>query len=82
MPKVSAYVLIKTLPGKEKDVMKVLDEKLKTKHKEIVFGGYDIVVRISADTNEEIQKIVLENIKSRIDVSGVLILTCIKISDG
>jgi len=79
VPKVSAYVLIRTLPGKERDVLKHLDEQLKTKHKELVFGGYDIVVRLSADSNEQIQKIIMENIKTRPEVSGVLVLTCLRV---
>ena len=81
MPKASAYILIKTIPGKEREVLKYLDEKLKTKHKELVFGGYDIVARVSAENNEEIQKVVLEKVKSYTDVTGVLVLTCVKMPE-
>ena len=81
MLKVSAYVLIKTLPGKEREVIAHLDEHLKTNHKEIVFGGYDIVVRMSADSTEEIQKIVIEKIKSFRDVMAVLVLTCVNVPE-
>jgi hypothetical protein len=81
MPKVSAYVLIKTLPGKEREVLAHLDEYLTTKHKEIVFGGYDIVVRMSADSTDEIQKVVIEKIKSYRDVMAVLVLTCVNVPE-
>jgi DNA-binding Lrp family transcriptional regulator len=76
--KTSAYILIKTAPGKEKDVLNHLDQNLKTKHKELVFGGYDIVMRLSADSSEEIQKVVMEKVKSYKDVAGVLVLNCVK----
>ena len=81
MPKVSAYILIKTLPGKEREVLDFLDDKLKTKHKELVFGGYDIVIRMSADSTEEIQKVVLEKVKSYRDVTGILVLNCLKVPE-
>ena len=78
MPTVSAYVLIKTLPGREREVLHYLDENLKTRHKELVFGGYDIILRLSADTSEEIQKVILEKVKSCREVTGVLVLTCVR----
>lgn len=71
-----AYVMIKTAPGKEREVFEHLSNVLKTKQKDLVFGPYDIVVKVKTKTNEDLQKLVNQKIRSSLDVVSTLTLTC------
>jgi DNA-binding Lrp family transcriptional regulator len=61
-----AYVLVTTEVGAEEEVRKKLLEEPEILEAEVVFGVYDIVVKIKADSIEQIRKIVTWKIR-RID---------------
>lgn len=72
----TAYIMIKTAPGKEREVFKHLDKNLKTKQKDLVFGPYDIVLRVRTTDTTALQRLVIERIRDSPDVTGTVTLTC------
>ncbi|MEM3396815.1 MAG: Lrp/AsnC ligand binding domain-containing protein [Thermoplasmata archaeon] len=73
---VSVFVLIKTKTGKNKEVFEGLSKVLKTRHRHMVFGAYDIVVKIKNRTNDDLIDIVNTKIKSNPSVNAVAVLQC------
>ncbi|MCX8173297.1 MAG: Lrp/AsnC ligand binding domain-containing protein [Thermoplasmata archaeon] len=79
---VSAFVLIKTETGKTKEVFENLSKILKTKHRHMVFGAYDIVVKIKTRTNDDLIAIVNTKIKSNPGVKAAIVLQCWEEEEG
>lgn len=73
---VSAFVLIKTETGKTKQVFENLSKNLRTKQKHMVFGAYDIVVKINTRTTDDLIAIVNTKIKSDPGVKATVVLQC------
>lgn len=60
---VEAFVFINTEIGAEDEVMETLIKLPEVKEAMIVYGPYDVVVRISADTAENLRKLISEKIR-------------------
>jgi len=60
---VEAFVFINTEIGAEDEVMEALIKLPEVKEAMIVYGPYDVVVRISADTAENLRKLISEKIR-------------------
>ena len=58
-----AYVLITTEVGAEEEVKELLLKEPEVLEAEVVFGVYDIVAKIEADTMEQVRKIVTWKIR-------------------
>lgn len=58
-----AYVLITTEVGAEEEVKELLLKEPEVLEAEVVFGVYDIVAKIKADTMEQVRKIVTWKIR-------------------
>lgn len=58
-----AYVLITTEVGAEEEVKELLLKESEVLEAEVVFGVYDIVAKIKADTMEQVRKIVTWKIR-------------------
>ena len=63
-----AYLILNVKLGHEKEIInriKTILEKEKLNSFEVqgVFGNYDIVVKLSADTNDELRKVALKKIR-------------------
>ncbi len=56
---VIAYLLINTKPGAETKVAEELIKKKEIKDISIVYGAYDLVVKIKVKTMDELQKFIL-----------------------
>lgn len=61
---IKAYILINTKPGKEEDVIKKI-ESLNTKllDKAILYGEFDILIKVETKNIEDLRNIILENIR-------------------
>ncbi len=61
---VLAFVLIVTRPGKEEEVVKKLKERPEVEEAYIVYGEYDVVVKLRAESVSKLRDIVLNEIRS------------------
>ncbi|MGC8913861.1 MAG: Lrp/AsnC ligand binding domain-containing protein [Thermoplasmata archaeon] len=73
---VSAYLLIKTETGKTKAIFNELSKLLKTKHKNIVFGRYDIVLKVKTRTDDDLIALINTKIRTIQGVTTVHVLQC------
>ncbi|CCC80775.1 Lrp/AsnC family transcriptional regulator [Thermoproteus tenax] len=60
---VEAFVFINTDIGAEDEVLEALTKMPEVKEAMIVYGPYDLVVRIATDTTENLRKIVSDKIR-------------------
>jgi DNA-binding Lrp family transcriptional regulator len=58
-----AFVLINAEIGAEDEVLKELKEMTEVKEAHVVYGVYDIITRIEADTMDELKDIVTSKIR-------------------
>jgi len=62
-----AYVLVRVRGG-EREMVEHLRRLPQVVEAEIVYGEYDVVVKVRAGKKEELSRIVLEEIRGRFDV--------------
>ncbi len=61
---VQAYVLINTKPGKEKEVLEGIKKMgIKLLDSSLLYGEYDIIIKIDAENIEKLRSIVLDIIR-------------------
>lgn len=60
MPSVIAYVLLSVKTGYEYDVLEKIDEMEDVADASIIFGEYDIIVRIEVDNIGKLDSIVMK----------------------
>jgi len=60
MPSVVAYVLLSVKTGYEYDVLEKIDEMEDVADASIIFGEYDIIVRIEVDNIGKLDSIVMK----------------------
>lgn len=58
-----AFVLIQVEPGREKDALKELRELGAVEEAHLVHADYDIIVKIVAENEDELKKIVWDHIR-------------------
>jgi DNA-binding Lrp family transcriptional regulator len=63
------FVLIATKPACEQDVHAVLNEISEIESIHVLFGEYDLIVKIKSNSFDELGEIVVDKIKS---INGVL----------
>ncbi|MFP3951012.1 MAG: Lrp/AsnC ligand binding domain-containing protein [Candidatus Bathyarchaeia archaeon] len=63
---VDAYVLINTEIGAEDEVMEALDEIEEVKESYLVYGVYDVIVKLSTGARQDLKDVVMREIR-RID---------------
>ena len=70
MTMATAYVLIKTIPGHERDVYYSLARRRRFSELHPVTGQYNLVAKVTSDSMERIGHIVLEEINNTENVSS------------
>ena len=61
---VTAYILINTKPGKENEVLeKIKDTGINLMDATVVYGEYDIVLKVSVENIEEVRKVVIDYLR-------------------
>lgn len=68
MPKASAIILIQTEIGTESKVLDELSKLPEVKEGYIVYGTYDIVLKLEAEALEKIREIVTNRIRKLPDI--------------
>ena len=59
----NAYILLNTELGKEPEVVKALKGTTEIKNIYTVYGIYDLIVEVEADTMDKVKKIVFDKIR-------------------
>jgi len=62
---IQAYILINTKPGKEEEILEKIGKinGLKVVDASLVYGEYDIVLKVEADNLEQLRNAVVSNIR-------------------
>jgi len=60
---VEAIILLNTTPGYEEKLVKILKEKQYVKDAKIVYGEYDIVLRVEVSNLSDLRRIVIDEIR-------------------
>ncbi|MGA1848716.1 MAG: Lrp/AsnC family transcriptional regulator [Thermoplasmatota archaeon] len=66
---VIGFILISTSPSREQEVLQALTRMPQVKEAELLFGEYDIILKVEAGSMDELARIVLKKIRK---VPGVL----------
>jgi len=70
-----AYVLINVELGKEKDILNQLRSIENVKEVNAVYGVYDIIAKVEADSMEKLKEIVTYKIRRLADIRSTLTMT-------
>jgi len=71
----TAYVLINAELGKENDIIKELRSIVNVKEAHLVYGVYDMVVKVEAESMEKLKEIVTSKIRGLTDIRSTLTMT-------
>ncbi len=71
---VTAFVLIMSKTGKEKEVLRDLHNLDEVKEASIVFGDFDIVAKIDVQDMQELNELMVTKIRKMSDVSATTTL--------
>ncbi|UCH37081.1 MAG: Lrp/AsnC ligand binding domain-containing protein [Candidatus Bathyarchaeota archaeon] len=58
-----AFVLINTEMGAESEVLKALDKLTDVKEAYVVYGVYDVIVKVESETMEKLKSVITWNIR-------------------
>ncbi|BFI73083.1 AsnC family transcriptional regulator [Nanoarchaeota archaeon] len=64
---ITAYILVNVKPGKENILLenvKKEEKNVKVLEGKFVYGEYDVIIKVEAETLEDIRKFVLDRIRS------------------
>ncbi|HIJ99086.1 TPA: Lrp/AsnC ligand binding domain-containing protein [archaeon] len=67
---VTAFVFITTRTGKEKDVLHKILRENTVKEATTVYGDYDIVAKIEAETVDKLNEFIIKHLRGLQDVSS------------
>ena len=70
-----ALVLISTEPGRERDVVMMLNNMPEVSEAMVLFGEYDVYCKISVDDFPELSKLILQQIRTLDGVADTTTLT-------
>jgi len=73
-----AFVLINTELGAENELLKQLKTMEHIKYVYVLYGAYDLVVKIEAADNETLKKTISNNIRQLKNVRSTLTMTVIE----
>lgn len=64
---IEAYILLNLKPGKENELFNIVPsvEGVQIIETKILYGEYDGIIRVRADTLEELRKFVVEDLRKR-----------------
>lgn len=74
-----ALVLISTEPGRERDVVMMLEAMPEVSEAMVLFGEYDAYCKISVDDFSELSKLILQQIRT---LDGVVDTTTLTAANG
>lgn len=75
-----AFVLINIEPGSEQELLKILRKTEDVEEAHFVYGVYDILVKISAESLEKVKEIVAQRIRRLDKVRSTLTMLVVEAS--
>jgi len=72
---VTAFIFISTELGEEENLLKQIRSISNVKEAHIVYGVYDIVVKVEAENMDKLKEIVTRNIRSLSEVRSTITMT-------
>ncbi len=74
---ITAFILITTKAGKEREVKDTLDEFSQVKEVEVVYGDFDLIAKIEAKNMDELNSLIFNKIRtiSNISITSTLVST-------
>lgn len=75
-----AFVLINIEPGSEQELLKILRKTENVEEAHFVYGVYDILVKISAESLEKVKEIVAQRIRRLDKVRSTLTMLVVEAS--
>lgn len=72
-----AYVLINTELGKEDEILERLRRTPNVREVYMIFGVYDIIIRVECETREELNETIINKIRRLDTVRSTLTLICL-----
>ncbi len=75
-----AFVLINIEPGSEQELLKILRKTENIEEAHFVYGVYDILVKISAESLEKVKEIVAQRIRRLDKVRSTLTMLVVEAS--
>lgn len=73
-----AFILINSEIGEEKSVLDQLMSLPNVSEAHVVYGVYDLIAKIEADTMDELKKIVTENLRALENVRSTMTMICVE----
>ena len=63
---IEAYILVNVKPGKEKDLVEIARNEFGDKliSADVVYGEYDVVLKVKVDSFDELRNLVVEKIRA------------------
>ncbi len=63
---IEAYILVNVKPGKEKDLVEIARNEFgdKLTSADVVYGEYDVVLKVKVDSFDELRNLVVEKIRA------------------
>lgn len=74
----TAHILIKCDSGTEKPIIEKLSGIPEIKHVCLTVGNYDVLIKVEADSREDIRRIILWKINKIKNINGIVTLYCIR----
>lgn len=59
-----AYILVSVIPGNERDIFDHLSDLPNIKDAHILFGEWDIILKVEAESPEQIEKFVIDDVRT------------------
>ncbi|MFW9904364.1 MAG: Lrp/AsnC ligand binding domain-containing protein [Candidatus Thorarchaeota archaeon] len=74
----TAFVMINAEIGNEQQILKFLTEELKVDEAYVVYGVYDLVAKISAETMKDLKDVVINQIRQASGVRSTLTMVIVR----
>lgn len=74
----TAFVLINSEIGEEKSVLEQLLSLPNVKEAHVVYGVYDLIGKLEAETMDSLKKIVTENLRILENVRSTMTMICVE----
>ncbi len=78
MTRPTAFVMINAEIGEEEEVLKYLNDELKVDEAYVVYGVYDLVVKVSSDTMKKLKDMVINQIRQAKGVRSTLTMVIVR----
>lgn len=77
---ITAYVLLRIKPGRDKNVLNNIQKLPQVKFAESVYGEYDMLLKVEVENLDELDSFIFDAVRTMKGVEGSTTLIALKIS--